>query len=363
MRKRIGVLTYRGESGFVEPGYLRRLVEAGREMGAEVFLFSPQDVRFSEKRINGFVPDGKKWRREFFPWPDIVIDRYRYYPLPKHSAYLPFRKQNWFRYANNRFSNKYVVHQILIQDPQLQRWLPETLPYERKTLATMLANHRLVYLKPTNGTGGRSILRVEKRAGRYLLHGRTKQQAKSCEKMATLTEVCERLEHWMKNEKSGNEQFFLQQGLQLSLVPKRTVDARLLVQKDGKGQWCLTGMGIRVGPIQSSTSNLHGGGTALPAVSFLVKRFGQEMAERIVQECKELAIKTVTRIEEHFGLMMEFGFDLGIDVHGRVWIIEINPKPGREIFKQMRQHKRYATAVRRPLEYALYLVNKSNAAN
>ncbi|MFS0919549.1 YheC/YheD family protein [Brevibacillus sp. 179-C 1.1 NHS] len=360
MRIRIGVLTYRGESGFVEPGFFRRLVQEGREMGIEVFLFSPQDVRFSERRINGFVPEGNKWRRRQFTWPDIVIDRYRYYPLPKHRAYLPFRKQNWFRYANNRFSNKFVVHQILIQDPELQRWLPETLPYDRKTLASMFTDHRQVYLKPTNGSGGRSILRVEKKAGRYLLHGRTKQQAKSCEKLATLREVCERLEHWMKNEKNGNEQFFLQQGLQLSLIPNRTVDARLLVQKDGTGKWCLTGMGIRVGPTQSSTSNLHGGGKALPAISFLIERFGHEEAERIVLECKELAIKTVTRIEEHFGQMMEFGFDLGIDVHGKIWIIEINPKPGREIFKQMREYERYAMAIRRPLEYALYLVNKSN---
>lgn len=361
MKKRIGVLTYRGETGFLEPGYLRRLVEEGREMGAEVFLFSPQDVRLAERRINGYVPDGKRWRRERFAWPDIVIDRYRYYPLHKHRGYLPFRRKNLFRYANNRFSNKYVVHQILIQNEELQQWLPETLAYDRKTLASMLDAHRLVYLKPTNGSGGRSILRVEKRGNSYLLHGRTKQQAKSCIRLATLSKVCERLERWMKHEKNGQEQFFLQQGLQLSLIPNRTVDARLLVQKDGYGKWCLTGMGVRVGPTHSSTSNLHGGGKALPALEFLVQRFGQEKAQLIVQECKELAMKTVTRIEEHFGKMMEFGFDLGIDVHGKVWIIEMNPKPGREIFKQLRQHKRYKVAVRRPLEYALYLVNQGTA--
>ncbi|MFD2370718.1 YheC/YheD family protein [Brevibacillus sp. GCM10020057] len=358
MKKRIGILTYRGDAGFTEPVYLRRLVIEGRELGAEVFLFGPQDVRFAERRIRGFVPAGAGWKSEWYGWPDIVIDRYRYYPLPKHSLYLPFRRQNWFRYANSRFTNKFQVHQVLSQDPLLARWLPETLPYSRDNLASLLRNHRLLYLKPTNGSGGRSILRVERTRNGYRLHGRTKLQAKSSEKLSTMKELCRRLEQWMEQEKHGNEQFFLQQGLALELVPKRVVDARLLAQKDGSGHWRLTGMGLRMGALHSSTSNLHGGGKALSAARFLTERFGAAEAERIILECKELALRTVERIEEHFGPMMEFGFDVGIDVEGRLWIIEINPKPGRDIFRQLGQHNRYRLAVRRPLEYALYLLKQ-----
>lgn len=359
VRKRIGILTFRREDGFTEPVYLRRLVKAGRELGANVFLFGPQDVRYAEKRIRGYVPAEKGWKSEWFDWPDIVIDRYRYYPLPKHSLYLPFRKQNWFRYANSRFSNKFQVHQVLAQDPALERWLPQTLPYSRENLSLLMKHHRFLYLKPTNGTGGRSILRVERLEKGYRLYGRTKKQAKSSERLYSQAALCKRLEEWMEREKHGNEQFFLQQGLELELVPHRVVDARLLVQKDGSGQWKVTGMGLRIGSPQSSTSNLHGGGKAMPAALFLTERFGKEAAERIIRECRELALKTVARIEEHYGQMMEFGFDLGIDVQGRVWIIEINPKPGRDIFRQLGQKQRYQLAIRRPLEYALSLLEKT----
>ncbi|QRG66367.1 YheC/YheD family protein [Brevibacillus choshinensis] len=356
MRKRIGILTYRGEAGFTEPGFLRRLVKEGQGLGAEVFLFGPQDVRYSERRIRGYVPAESGWRSGWYDWPDIVIDRYRYYPVPKHRLYLPFRQQNWFRYANSRFTNKFRVHQVLSQDPALVRWLPQTLPYSRENLSQLLREHRILYLKPTNGTGGRSILRVERLRDGYRLYGRTKQQAKSTEKLLSKTVLCKRLEHWMEKEKSGNEQFFLQQGLDLELVRERVVDARLLAQKDGTGQWRLTGMGLRIGSPRSSTSNLHGGGKALPAASFLKERFGEREATRIILECKELALRTVARIEEHFGQMIEFGFDLGIDAKGRVWIIEMNPKPGRDIFRQLGQNIRYRQAIRRPLEYALYLL-------
>lgn len=359
MRKRIGILTYRGDKGFGEPGFLRRLVLEGTKMGSEVFLFGPQDVRLSERRIRGYIPCGSGWKSEWFEWPDLVIDRYRYYPVPKHRGYLPFRRQNWFRFVNSRFANKFHVHQVLEQDPELVRWLPETVPYSPKALPEMLERHGIVYVKPTNGTGGRGILRVEKQADGYLLQGRTKQQGKKVEVLHTLSGLRRRLEIWMQHEKYGREQFFLQQGLQLALVPERTVDARLLAQKDGTGRWRLTGMGIRIGPRCSSTSNLHGGGKAVPAAAFLTEHFGREEAERIIGECKELALATVKRIEEHFGQMMEFGFDLGIDVQGNIWIIEINPKPGREIFRKLGQKTRYLQAVRRPMEYALYLLEEA----
>jgi hypothetical protein len=363
VKKRIGILTYRGEKGFNEPGFLRRLVREGKEMGAEVFVFSPQDVNAASRRIKGFTPGADGWKSGWYAWPDIVIDRYRYYPIEKHKNYLPFRNKNWFRYANSRFANKFRVHQVLMQEEELQRWLPETRLYRREELADMLKRHGVVYVKPTNGSGGRSILRVERRGKVYLLRGRTKNQGRKNAVLPTLSALTTEIERWTNREKYGEEQFFLQQGLDLALLPGRTVDARLLIQKDGSGKWRLTGVGMRIGPKRSSTSNLHGGGTAVPAGRFLAFRFGVQEAERILCECRELALKTVEKIEKHFGSMMEFGFDLGIDANGRVWIIEINPKPGRDIFRKLGQWDRYLQAVRRPLEYALYLAANDRIAS
>jgi hypothetical protein len=362
VKKRIGILTYRGEKGFIEPGFLRRLVQEGKAMGAEVFVFSPQDVDVASRRVKGFTPEAAGWKSDWYAWPDIVIDRYRYYPIEKHKSYLPFRKKNWFRYANSRFANKFRVHQVLLQEEELHRWLPETRLYRRGELADMLKRHGVVYVKPTNGTGGRSILRVERRGKVYLLRGRTKHQGRKSAVLPTLSALTREIERWTNREKYGEEQFFLQQGLDLALLPGRTVDARLLIQKDGSGEWRLTGVGMRIGPKRSSTSNLHGGGTAVPAGRFLAFRFGVEEAERIIRECRELALKTVEKIEKHFGPMMEFGFDLGIDGNGRVWIIEINPKPGRDIFRKLGQFDRYRQAVRRPLEYALRLAEDDRIA-
>jgi hypothetical protein len=358
VKKRIGILAYRGVKGFTEPVFLRRLVRAGQKLGAEVFVFSTQDVYPNTRKIRGFIPEKDRWESNWYSWPDIVIDRYRYYPIPKYRAYQPFRRQNLFRYANSRFADKFHVHHVLAEDSKFLRWLPETHPFSEEKLKEMLRRHKIVYLKPTNGTGGRSILRMERTGGSYLLHGQTKRRGRSSSVMPTWAALVKRIRQWIHREKRGEETFFLQQGLDLELMPQRVVDIRLLIQKDGDGLWKITGAGARIGQVNASTSNLHAGGIAVRASQLLAFRFGQERARSILAECRELAYCAVEKIEQQYGSMIEFGFDIGIDVNGRVWLIEMNPKPGREIFRMLGLQEQYQLAVRRPIEYALYLLRQ-----
>jgi glutathione synthase/RimK-type ligase-like ATP-grasp enzyme len=358
----IGILTSRTGNNFQEPVYFRRLILEGKKLGATVFLFSPQDVLSRTRQVYGYVPSvGKGWRKIRFPWPDIVIDRYRYYPVPQYDEYLPFRRRNLFFYANSRFSNKWSVHQVLSQDEEMKRWLPESVEYSHARLEEMFARHPILYIKPTNGSGGRSILRIERRENGIVLRGRTKTLVKKTATVKTMESLYAWVDEWTTSERRGKESFFVQQGLNLDLLPDRAVDIRLLIQKDEKGDWDITGLGARIGQRHSSTSNLHGGGKAEPAQPFLAKRFGREQAEAILDDCGKLAHLTVEKIEHHYGQMVEFGLDIGVDVNGRVWLIEVNPKPGREIFRQIGQMDRYQLAIRRPLQCALYMLKIKKA--
>lgn len=350
----IGVLTWREGKRFAEPAYFRRLIKAGERLGATVFLFAPHDVLAAGKRVRGYVWDRSgKWREKLFAPPDAVFDRYRYTPGQAFKDYVAFRRTSSFVYVNNRLANKWRVHEVLLRDARMHRWLPETLLYTPGNLTKMLKRHSLLYVKPLNGTGGRGILRIEKTGTGYRLLGRDKQRAKVSTQLATASSVQRWVARWAKGDK-----FLLQQGLHLQLVPKRAVDMRLLIQKDGSGEWTITGHAIRVGGERSATSNLHGGGKAIPVPVFLAPRFGAEKTEQIVQDCEQLARQTAHTLESHYGRMVEFGLDIGIDVDGRAWLIEVNPKPAREVFREMGMREQYRQAIARPLEYALYLAKK-----
>jgi glutathione synthase/RimK-type ligase-like ATP-grasp enzyme len=349
----IGILTWREGKKFAEPAYFRRLIRAGNELGCSVFLFAPHDVLASGRQVRGHIPNGPgSWQARLFPRPDVVIDRYRYTPSDHFKRYVSFRKQNRFLYANNRLANKWRVHEVLWRDQRMHRWLPEAMLYNHTNLQKMLGRHPLLYLKPLNGTGGRGILRLEKTGAGFHLLGRDKQRAKRSVVIRQMPALLRYIDRWV------NEKFIVQQGLRLNLIPNRTVDMRLLIQKNGAGAWSITGCGIRVGGERSATSNLHGGGKAISAQTFLSPRFGEERTREILHDCHQLAHQTAETIENHFGRMIELGLDIGIDVNGRAWLIEVNPKPGREIFKEMGAFDLYRQAIRNPIEYAIHLAQK-----
>ncbi|MGC5328135.1 YheC/YheD family protein [Brevibacillus sp. SYSU BS000544] len=353
----IGILTWRKDKRFQEPVYFRRLIQAGKELGATVFLFSHQDANREKKQVRGFIPSPSGgWESRIFPWPDVVIDRCR----KREPGYLPFRKQKLFVYANSTYTNKWNATKLFLQEKALKSWLPETCEYSKVKLQEMLKKYRVLYIKPGNGTGGRSILKVSRDYQGYSILGRNRNLVKKSSSFSSLESLSSFVGRWVRQEQIRDGNFMIQQGVNLELVPDRVVDTRLLIQKNSQGVWEVTGMGVRVGGANSSTSNLHGGGKALSFEDFITKRFGAERLKEIQQECHELAFQVVHSIENHFGRMMEFGLDIGIDVDGNIWLIEVNPKPGREIFKEMGRPNLYQEAIRKPIQYALSLVKASN---
>jgi hypothetical protein len=133
---------------------------------------------------------------------------------------------------------------------------------------------------------------------------------------------------------------------------------RWLIQKDGNGEWQITGAAVKVSRPASVVSNLHSGGHIYPAASYLMRHFPAEQADRILTHCEALVQKIAPFIEAKFGQMAEFGIDLGVDTCGRIWVIEVNPKPGRDIFKKLGGMEHYLIAVRRPLLYGKYLLQR-----
>lgn len=357
----IGILTWRQGSRFKESSYLRQLVHEGQDLGAIVYLFSASDIVQPDKTIRGYVPNpnGGGFKSKIYPWPDIVIDRCRI----GNSEYKKVRNSKLFIYANNKYTNKWNATQLFMETDTLHKWMPETVEYSKSRLRSMLSKHPILYIKPGNGTGGRSIIKLTTLNNKkgFALVARTRRLAKKTAEFENEKLLTQSLDRWVEQEKIRNGIFMIQKGLDLELVPNHVSDMRLLIQKNKRGEWSITGYGIRIGPRNSSTSNLHGGGRAAEFEQIIGKRFGTAKMEEIREECFELAHEVVRTIEKNFGSMMEFGLDIGIDKDGKVWLIEVNPKPGRDIFNGIGRKDLYRKSCRRPLQYAIYLANQKKS--
>ena len=70
------------------------------------------------------------------------------------------------------------------------------------------------------------------------------------------------------------------------------------------------------------------------------------------------AYKLADYLESKFGKLCELGMDIAVDPKGNVWLLEVNPKPSREVFRKIGQALIYQKAVTRPLEYALWMMKQ-----
>lgn len=358
----LGVMALYLKPGKLEElSYFRKLSTAGKKLGLHVIVFTPEDVEDEAKQIMAWVYEetSGKWVRKRSPFPDIVYDRCRFQRTFRFQLLRKFRA-NYpdLLYMSRPLLHKWGMHQILYKSKAIRHYLPETVHYESHTgLLRMLDKYGLLYVKPVDGTGGRGILQIEKQeSGTYRVQGRDRSRRIIAPFTVSAGRLGARLGKW---ELIGR--YLIQQGIHVKLPDGRVHDYRLLIQKNGSGQWEVTGSAGRIGAKRSITSNLHGGGSAASTSRLLAMRFRLETKIREIEaDMERLAHLVVKHLEKQFGSMCELALDIAVDAAGRVWLLEINPKPSREVFSRIGEKNTYRRAVSRPLEYALHLFRQKS---
>lgn len=361
-QERLGVLAiYLNNSRLEELAYFQRLSNEGKRLGVQVEVFTPSDVQGNAVRTLTFDSSRGRWLRKYTTLPPIIYDRCRYKAAANYHMLQAFRNRHAkLIYLSKPLANKWSMHQTLSQSSAIRPYLPATVRYSTiQELMRFLKKHKLIYVKPKNGTGGRGILRIEQiSSDLYLLQGRNQYRSIIAPFKANEKQLAIKL-HTL----NLSPDYVVQQGIHLTLNDGRVHDYRLLIQKNGQGVWEVTGCAGRIGPHRSITSNLHGGGTAVTQDRLLGYRFSsQEKIADIKDEMNDFAYKLADYLEVKFGKLCELGMDIAVDPKGSVWLLEVNPKPSREVFRRIGQHATYQKAVTRPLEYALWMLRQKKGA-
>jgi glutathione synthase/RimK-type ligase-like ATP-grasp enzyme len=370
----LGILTlYLNEQKHLEekPIYQKMIVEGGK-LGLDVFVFTPMDVSDSKKKIFAMEYDAKqkKWTRRWRNFPDMIYDRCRIQKSPRFAQLLQFRSRySKMLFLNKPLRNKWTIHEVLSKKAEFRKFLPETRLYHGLTdVHQMLKNRSVVFLKPINGTGGRGILRIEKlkAASQYYIQGRNQQRKIISPQKIHASRLGAILSGW-----NMKDRYLIQEGIAVELPDGRVHDYRMLVQKNKEGHWQLTGIAGRVGAPRSVTSNLHGGGRAVPAHQMLSSWItDEEQRQEVISTAGKMGVDIAAYLEHQYGPLCELALDLAINRKGRIYLLEVNPKPAREVFSQIGEPELYRTAITRPLEYALWVykqkketANKANTAD
>ncbi|MBW5447807.1 YheC/YheD family protein [Cohnella sp. CFH 77786] len=348
-----------GEPPFGESPFLRELLHRGKKAGLFVFAFDPRTWIPHEKTVRGWTRDDKdrEWTSGRYGIPPLVYDR----SWPEtgegrarfRQAVRKLEDARPFRYLNGKLPDKGRVYAVLNKDPELSRLLPPTEIYGGPaSLADWLKRcGGSAFLKPACGSQGRRVAACSRQAGGTVrVRGRLQDNRPFDLAFADEKEALRRLHRWI-----GGRTYLMQPLLDLTGTGGEPCDIRVLVQKNGRGRWAVTGAAARSGNPGTVTANLHGGGTATPAEDLLAARHGPAAASAMMKEIRDGCRLIVRRLEQHYGHFFELGLDFGIDRTGGLWFLEANSKPGRHAMASV-SRAAAEDAAARPIAYARYIL-------
>lgn len=346
------------QPSFPEQSFIKELCEAADFFAIDSFVFSPSEFNPHTGILYGFRYKQNRWVQERCELPDVIYDRCYYTHNDERRACLTalasIAARKPYVTLNGGLPSKWKVYLALTSYPRIAPLLPatETFIHPEQLRSLLHSYDKGLILKPASGMQGKGVLYIRRYhlTPQWTATGRTRNNRLFEQTFDDFSS----LERWIKKF-IGSASYIVQPYLELSGTDNKPFDVRALLQKNDKGRWSVTGTAVRVGQQGSLTSNLHGGGSALNTLEFLTRKFGTAYAEKLIDQINELSIHTAEKLENSFGRLAELGFDFGIEPDGRLWLLEVNSKPGRSSFRLLGNREAEQRSIEQPLRYAILL--------
>ncbi len=330
-----------------------RIAEEANRLGARVVLFIPKDVRWKKREVYGWVPVSPNdpfgnWTKRIVPLPNVFYENvYVHLSVSGYSEELRrMARQNNLPLFNPIMPGKWQMVRLL--KPSIHKdYLPPTEQLtDVRRAASLIQEWKVAYVKPSGGYGGNGVTRVE-----YLRDGNFRMSIDRINgKVKGIREVISNAELLRRLARRKQPLHLVQKGIDLMTVGGRRLDFRVVVHRDGEGKWQLIGIVPKQAAADGVVTNLIAGGErlSLERAILMARREGKRLPVRELSECAINVATLLSQRNSHVGLA---GFDLGVDKDGKVWVIEMNPKPARSLMTaEMR-----ATLAKTQAQFAVWL--------
>ncbi|WNC16216.1 YheC/YheD family protein [Brevibacillus brevis] len=324
----IGILTVgEGSAFFGNRENFKDIALSGKKWGALVYVFTTKGINWEKKKVRGYLYNEKQssWQEVVLPFPHVVYNR-----IPSRKAeQRPEVRKTLSRINdlpnvtlfNRCFFDKQELFQMLANYPSVHSFLPETKKLD--TLArfrSFCTAHQFVYLKPVRGKAGEGIMRIDYKNDMWRLE-RLKEQKAIIRRFSNLDDLWRHVKGHIRQKR-----YIMQQGIKRARYLGKPFDVRVLVQKNGHGEWSVTGVGIRRSGSQSITTHVPRGGSIHSLATVLHSLFPSE-PERIEEMIHQTALMIAGALNEEIKDLAEMSMDLGLTVDGKLWFFEANAKP------------------------------------
>ncbi|SDJ89189.1 YheC/YheD family protein [Sediminibacillus albus] len=326
---------------------------AGETLGFQALFFGHQHIDKEKRMLNGYYYRNNQWENGWFTFPNVIYDRIPNRKIEHHPDIVNTKSilQNQSVFFNHGFFNKWEIYQSLIKDQACSFLVPETILHPSKQkIETMLAKYN-IYIKPIHGSRGNGITKCRLlSSGEIECHYylQDKPQVNRYEKTEAF---------FQQHFPNGLQGYVAQQEISLIKKGKSPIDFRLHVNKNHRNSWEVTLICAKFAGKGSLTTHVKRGGKVL----LLKELFTEDQAEKISKRLNAMALLVSTSVEKGFQSPIgEVGIDFGMDTEGRVWLFEVNSKPGFSVFNHPELYQQSPHVLSYPFRYGFYLNNLRN---
>lgn len=237
--------------------------------------------------------------------------------------------------------SKWQKYSTLIKNKELEKHLPETIKLStEEELWNFIDKYPSVILKPLFGSRGRKIFKVSAlELDKFEIHY-----------LNSIREFMGRNNtySYFKKNKAPRRAYVAQRYISLANIQGSPFDIRVIVQKQKNSyNWVVTGKVAKLaGQGFFVTNNQLSSGTVLPveeAINSSNIHKADDNGENLVSELERIALLAAKTLEPLYEGHRIYGFDMGIDSDGHIWIIEVNLNPFLSHFYKLQDKTMYRT--------------------
>jgi hypothetical protein len=329
----VGMLHYRKRPHDVKKAYAFAAV--AKMEGVSFFYFSYQQVDFQEKVIHGWIYEDGQWFQKEMGFPDVVINSSS--PKTKRQSSILKRLKNMTILTSHSVGDKMTVYQKVMKGEKFKSYLIPSLKLTGvQEVHHLFRDHSKLVIKPFSGNHGKDVFFIEKDADHFLLlEGIHSQRYQSDEFISWIHQLIK------------DRNYLIQPFVSCQTQSGLTYDFRIHVQKNGQGQWEINLIYPRISGNGKKISNISSGGYRGEWIPFLKEEFGDD-DEKLKRKLETFAVEFPAHFESLYPCSFdELGIDVGIDQDLKLWIFEVNWRPGS-------RHREFEVA-KRMVPYCLYL--------
>ncbi len=316
----IGMLHHRLDPQTVIKSYAFAAV--AKAEGAQFFYFTPKSVNFDNRSIRGKVYENGTWHERMMPFPDVIYNAGSPEKLSVSKDIIEKLKKE-IPFTTYSIGNKWNVMKRLKEAKEFDKYLiPSEIVENVDLFHKFISFYKKVVFKPIDGRKGKRIYFISK-------VGRANFEVKKDTEITIYSKA--QLDDLIRGQLSTGT-FIVQPYIQSRTKSGQIYDFRLHVQKNGEGKWVITTIYPRIAPNGSIIPNINNGGFTNYLDPFLEQEFKEE-AYDIRRMLEHFSLSLAQHLDEiqmaQFGEVIdEIGIDIGLDEHQKIWMYEVNWRPG-----------------------------------